>query len=298
MSEKKLSEYSKRELHALFKSYEKRKLEETTLKPARDIVIETKKQKINDVWSLYDYGGGFFKAVYVKNRSTPKKAVTGVTATDSDIETRLSQSVSRAKARIFELAMCNEFEFFCTFTLDEKKHDRFDLKSFRKDFAQFIRNINRNRDDDHKILYLNIPEEHKNGAWHFHGLIKGLSTELPFEDLKAFTLKDKIPYRLRNTIKSGKTVYNWEKYAKKFGYFTCTRIESREACARYCTKYITKSLAETSREKGDHLYFASQGLKGRETLVKYSADECPFVDWDFENRYIKVKEITVPKTGL
>ena len=81
-------------------------------------------------------------------------------------EERLRSSISRAKSRVNELALCNEFEYFCTFTQSDELRDRFDLKAFRKDFAMFVRNENRRREK--KIKYLLVPERHKDGAWHMH----------------------------------------------------------------------------------------------------------------------------------
>lgn len=247
----------------------------------------------NDYWNAYFYGNEI-KIVYFKSgiiHHKPKKAnafkVTKDTSREAE-SVRFAQSVSRSKARVFELAMCNEFRYFCTFTQDQKMRDRFDITKFRKDFAMFVRNLNRSRAGEDKIKYLLVPEKHKNGAWHMHGLLMGLREE----DLRLFTLEEKLPIGIRNQLKSGKKVYNWEKYQGKFGYFTCTEISNNSACARYVTKYISKDLQKGVRESGQHLYFASQGLKGREAVVKNSFDECPIIDdWDFENDYVKIKTI-------
>ena len=293
----------------------------------------SKYQKINDRWSLYRYGDSY-KAVYIKkgferilehtslypeldgldpqmrslvwhyicNQTTggvklpkPEKKKKTVRPVDA----RLSSSMSRTKSRILELALCNEFTFFCTFTQDEKKvGSRFDLAAFRKDLAQFIRNQNRGRENE--IKYLLIPERHKNGAWHFHGLFMGLEIG---KDLSEFTLSDHIPYRLRKCLKSGQKVYNWSKIAKKFGFFTATEIKSHNAVSRYITKYVTKEVAHQGLESGGHLFFASQGLKGRVPVIKNGVGEdgelvrCPFSDseWTFENEYVKIKWIDPPK---
>ena len=210
-------------------------------------------------------------------------------------EERLQSSISRTKNRIFELAMCNEFTMFCTLTQDENKvRDRYDLDTFRKDFAHFVRNLNRSRDVP--IKYLMIPEQHKDGAWHIHGFFSGLEVGT---DLTSFTLEDRIPYRLRKMIENGETVYNWPKYAKKYGFFTATAIKSKVAASSYITKYVTKDVAKQALESGRHLFFASQGLKGREVVVHDNLDQsgelvfCPIADgeWDFENDYVKVKWI-------
>lgn len=208
---------------------------------------------------------------------------------------RFSQSISRARNRIFELAFCNEFQFFCTFTQSAEMRDRFNLDEFRKDLAQFIRNLNRGREKP--IKYLLIPEPHLNsrdkkdiGAWHMHGLLMGLTAD----DLREFSTKDNIPLNLKKRIKNGEKIYNWDKYSKKFGYFTCTPIQSQEGVSKYLTKYITKDLTLSAIESGHHLFYASQGLNHRVNIVKLSKDKCPIDEWDFENEYVKVRWMNVP----
>ena len=236
-----------------------------------------------DTWTLYQYGEGF-KVVYLKygGESLGNRSLRAKPLSANEKEKRLSQSISRTKSTIFELAFCNEFSHFCTFTQNEEfVCDRFDLSTFRKDLAQFVRNQNRGRNE--KIKYLFVPEQHKNGAWHMHGLVGGLTAA----DLREFTLKERLPNKIRQQLKKGEKVYNWEKYSKKFGFFTATDIKSHEACAKYVTKYITKDVAENAIKHGQHMFFASQGLRRREIVHRVELEPCPIAKWDYENDYIK-----------
>ena len=290
-----------------------------------------KYRKINDVWNAYQYGDRI-KIVYIKNAVRRQKTneklfpeLEGIPENllplaihstihggnvvaenhsseekpkakkekSEDNPERLSASISRTKSKIFELAMCNEFSYFCTFTMSpEKVKDRFDLDNLQKSFSQYIRNLNRGREN--KIIYLLIPERHKDGAWHLHGLIEGLQIG---EDLREFSLDEFLPYRIRKMLISGENVYNWDKYSSKYGFFTATKVKNKQAAASYICKYITKEVAKQGREMGRHLFFASQGLKRRETLIYNSKDDsgnrifCPFSDdeWDFENDHVKIK---------
>lgn len=122
-----------------------------------------------------------------------------------------------------------------------------------------------------------------------HGLFMGLEDS----DLRPFSLSENIPLRIKNQIRDGETVYDWTKYRQKFGYFTCTKIKDNIAVSKYITKYLTKEFSASVRNSGQHLYFASQGLKRREALVVNSFDKCPFTDFDFENDFIKIKTFTV-----
>ena len=257
------------------------KFKEPTLTPQSPLV--------HDIWSAYLYGETV-KFVYIKsapNRRKDGEKPKRFATPPEDEDKRFSQSISRSKARVFELASCNEFKYFCTFTQNKELRDRFDITKFRKDFAQYVRNLNRGRAEEDKIKYLLIPEQHKDGAWHLHGLLMGLTNK----ELTPFKMSDKIPLKIKKQIKSGEIVYNWRNYMQKFGFFTCTEIKEKGACCRYVTKYISKDFQSGVRKAGEHLFFASQGLKGRDTFVKNSADKCPIEQWDYENDYIKVKEM-------
>jgi hypothetical protein len=240
----------------------------------------------NDLWSVYKYGN-ILKFVYYKYGFNQKKKVENVNKNDISIinNEKLKNNISRAKSRIFELSMCNNFDYFCTFTQNKKLRNRFDLEAFRKDFSQFIRNKNKTREQ--KIYYLLIPEQHKNGAWHMHGLLSGLTEN----DLIKFKKSDYIPKRIKNMLEKGKDVFNWKSYQSKFGYFTCTKIDNINACSKYLTKYITKDMASNNIKLNKHLFYASQGLKGKEVIVKNSFATCPVKSWDFENDYIKTFEV-------
>jgi hypothetical protein len=286
----KLSQLPERELLKWYEESLKSKIEKYDFIP---FLNGQQSKSRNDIWSLYAYGNEI-KVVYIKNAPQIKNADKqkynpSAKQTTIDSDKRFSQSLSRSRARIFELALCNEFQYFCTFTQDQTKRERFNLSEFRKDFAQMVRNLNKTRDNNSKIKYLLIPEQHKDGAWHMHGLLMGLNST----DLREFSLKEKLPQNIRKTLKSGKKVYNWEKYSKNFGFFTCTEIENKTACGKYITKYVTKDLQSTARENGEHLFFASQGLKGREVIAKNCLDICPFNEWDYENDYVKIKWLSL-----
>lgn len=203
-------------------------------------------------------------------------------------EDKLSNNVIRAKMKVFEYAMCNDFDYFVTLTLDKEKYQRDDLSKYIKDLGQFIRNYRRDYQVD--IQYLMIPEKHSDlVSWHIHGLFKGI----PIQHLRKFTLEDTLPYRLRELIASGRDIFDWAAYREKFGWITIERVISQERISKYITKYIKKSL-DTSRgvtEKNKKLYYSSRGLKQAEkvkegTLTSQQLEKIPF---DYENDYVKSK---------
>ena len=135
---------------------------------------------------------------------------------------KLESSLSRSRSRVWELALCNPWDMFVTLTLSPAMCDRHDLNGTYKRVAKFFNNINSRTDAE--LKYLLIPEPHKDGAWHFHGLVSGL----PLHHLKPFTLNDNIPRRLKNMLQEGRQVYTinsrrcWSKAAcRTSDFMTC-----------------------------------------------------------------------------
>lgn len=197
----------------------------------------------------------------------------------SDVKS--DNNISRAKNRVFELALCNPWNIFLTFTLDPKKYNRNDLGKFRRDLSQFVRDYNKKY--GLAIKYLLIPEEHKKGGWHMHGFLMGL----PDEHLRLFTLSEKLPKYIREKLKNGQAVYEWESYRKKFGFCDLEVVKDQFAASAYVTKYITKDLDRTVTESGAHLYYCSQGLARSVVVFKGKANDG--LVYDYESDYNSVK---------
>ena len=196
---------------------------------------------------------------------------------------RLANNLSRAKARVQELALCNQWDWFATFTLDGAKYQRDDLDRYRADLAQWLRNQRRLHGGD--VRYLIIPEQHKDGAWHMHGLLSGM----PAERLRPFDRSEVLPYAILAELDKGNQVYDWPGYRRKFGWVTLTRVRDKNRVASYITKYVTKSLtADTGVAAGKHLYYASRGLAGAE-MIWEGVMNAAAVDWDWVGDYCKVK---------
>lgn len=186
------------------------------------------------------------------------------------VVTRMSESLSRTKSRIFELALCNSFSYFCTFTFAKGNgFNRKNLKECYKAFSDYIRVLNRK--DKYNIRYLIIPEKHKDGSWHFHGLLSGLpSCALHFFSCDDWDLSKgrKLPYRLIRAVRAGEKVCSWTGASSRFGWNTLMPVKSAVAVSKYITKYITKSLcSDLACESGSHLYYCSKGLS-RSRLCK------------------------------
>lgn len=198
-------------------------------------------------------------------------------------EEKLSASLSRTRGAIFELALCNDWQWFVTLTLNPD-YDRTDLKNYKRKLSVWLKNYNRIHETN--IKYLLIPEQHADGkSWHMHGLIMGL----PKEHLHEFTREEKLPIKILIEIARGHKLYSWPAYAKKFGYISISEIRHIESVSKYITKYITKDFAQTKIELNNHLYYSSQGLKRAEII--YQGPLTKDLDEDFSNEYVKVKTV-------
>ena len=209
---------------------------------------ERRKKYVYNVATLKKYGNRYkvtWNAV-VRNKGISVDRVGKGQASDKKAEC----NIRRAKQAIKEYALCNEWEYFVTFTLDKTKQDRYDLKAYIKKLGEMIKNLNRNRKVP--ITYLLIPERHKDGAWHMHGFVNGLLDD----DLEvAMTRNNKI-------------VYHWIKYGQKFGFNDLEKIEDKEKASSYITKYVTKDLSRGVDEINAKTYYCSRNLKRAEIIKK------------------------------
>lgn len=205
---------------------------------------------------------------------------------------KLPENIRRAKSKVFELALCNNFVYFCTLTFSQEKvKDRYDLDGCMKSFSKWLNNYNY-RKAATPVQYLLIPEPHQDGAWHLHGLVSGI----PEADLRQFQLDEHLPTHIRKELAKGRLIAQWTAYDKKFGYCTLSPIRSTDAVSKYITKYVTKELGNSVKELNAHLYYRSQGLKQKELL--YSAPDCALPDPDYTGTYSKIKNATAPEQLL
>ena len=194
-------------------------------------------------------------------------------------DVKLLNNLTRAKSKILEYSLCNDWQFFATFTIDRKKFNRYELNNYHTKFTQWLRNYNKKFDCN--IKYLFVPERHKDGAWHEHGFIMGL----PESHLSPFTLSQRLPHYIRDKLKDGHKVYNWEAYQHKFGFCDFEPIKSHEKASYYILKYITKDLQKSVSKLGNHLYYNSKGLNLSELVAK--GEFCGRLVFDYENDFCK-----------
>ena len=179
---------------------------------------------------------------------------------------KLDNNISRARSKIFELAYCNHWEYFVTLTINPDKYDRKNLNKYHKDLTQFFRDYKKKYDS--KIDFILVPELHKDGSWHMHGLIKGIL--------------------LQHLQKNEHGYLDWQHYKNKFGYISIDKIKSHDAVSRYMTKYISKDMKSNVTELGAHTYYRSRGLKGKKEIKRGTLKK-NVTDWEYINDYVKIK---------
>lgn len=166
-------------------------------------------------------------------------------------------NMKRAKERIFDVAVCNDFRWFITWTLDKEKVDRYDSKEISDKLKVFLKHkVQRNN-----ARYLIIPEHHKDGAIHLHGLLAG--------DFKMVDSGKKTA--------DGRTIYNMPEWT--LGFSTAIELDDqRERVSCYITKYVTK---EFKKIFGSFYYAGGHGLVRKPPVVLSDVDYSALEELEF-----------------
>lgn len=153
--------------------------------------------------------------------------------------------------RVRDLILANpEFVYFGTMTFDKKKvksrKDAVELHRALKRFFQYL-----------GIKFILIPERHKDGSIHFHGVFD--SSIEPY--LELFVIgESRMSAFMVDAIKKGRILYNFPKYQERFGFCDFELIQNKQAISNYVSKYIIKGFLEPQNRIFSHRFFASKGL--------------------------------------
>ena len=171
--------------------------------------------------------------------------------TEEEKANSLLRSLQRTKQQVYDLVMCNEFNYFCTLTFSNLYINRNFDHEVNHAYEKFINNL---RKQFSEMRYISVPERHKSGAIHFHMLIGGMTpSQLGLIDS---TKKDK----------KGRPIYNITKF--KYGFTTATEIGNLNATRRYLLKYITKDNSTIPSCK--KRFYASKNLKTPLISISYA----------------------------
>ena len=178
--------------------------------------------------------------------------------TEEEKEYEKLKNLWRIKTKIKDYILSNDFNYFWTLTF---KDDRYDYDLAFKKMGKWLEKM---RKKYGKFDYIMIPELHKDGAIHFHGVTGGLN---------ALIVESGVKHK-------GAKVHNcleWE-----YGFTTLTKIRSREKTASYVTKYVTKEMQNSIVEKGKKKYWCSRGLR-KPDITFTDLNLTPDLKPDYEN---------------
>lgn len=153
-------------------------------------------------------------------------------------------SFRRTKNEIFNVSRQCKWRYFVTLTFSKAKVDRYSFSDCMKKANNWYANQRKRYAKD--LQYIFVPEEHKDGAWHIHGLIAQCDG-MKFTDSGLKTVE-------------GQIIYNLDGW--KNGWSTAVQIGTTQEdimkVSTYITKYITKDLC--AKTKGQRRYYRSQNI--------------------------------------
>ena len=211
-----------------------------------------------------------------KQSSLPRSFDSG--DTEKDNSSCVVRSLRRTKQTIYELARANDWDFFSTFTL--KDAYRYDYFASCKKLRTWLNNFKKRSCED--LLYIVVPEFHKDGAIHFHALIQSKK----IADLLSRRWCDNKKFYLPNYT---------------LGISEFEKVRDRYRVSNYICKYITKEMIDIP---GKNRYFRSQGLKtpmkqefleDGKSLIDFIAEHFPGYNivysntGEFDSCYVQLK---------
>lgn len=158
--------------------------------------------------------------------------------TFEESERSARNSLNRTKQNIYKYSRQANWEYFITLTFDGAKVDRYDFDICISKVNQWFKNQKRLHAPELKYLY--VPEQHKNGAWHIHGVICDIG-EMKLTDSGRVAIGKKSYIRTTENA-NYPTIYNLSGW--RFGFSTATKVKDKHKVATYITKYLTKDLCE------------------------------------------------------
>ncbi len=173
-------------------------------------------------------------------------------------------SKRRSKNKLWDYSRSNEWEWFITITFDPEKVNSFDYNLCTRRLSQWLSNMHHRYCPD--MHYIFVPELHKSGRYHFHGLLSNCEG-LQFVDSGHVT---------KETERSpgNEPIYNVGKY--KYGFTTATKVKDSSRVSKYIAKYITKELSALT--KGKRRYWHSKNCRSPEVEYyynKYDSENIP-----------------------
>ena len=147
-------------------------------------------------------------------------------------------SINRSIQTIYKYAQANRWEYFVTLTF--KRDVDVNVYDYSDCVKKLTKWLNNQRRKCPNLKYLFVPEMHKDGAFHFHGLIANCNG-LTYTDSGRVAIGNKA-YKRTKENQHFPTIYNLDNW--KYGFSTATAVVSSCKSASYICKYITKDLIQ------------------------------------------------------
>lgn len=154
------------------------------------------------------------------------------------------RAMRRARVKVRDYCLSTDMRYFCTFTLDRQKINRYDIQEITRKLNQWLNHQVQRKG----LAYVMVPELHEDGAVHFHGLITG-----SLEAVDSGTVIPRNQDRPRKPHSEGqrrawlrdggRVVYNLPGWP--YGFTTALELSGNyEQAVNYVCKYISKGLRD------------------------------------------------------
>lgn len=185
----------------------------------------------------------------------------------------LIKSQKRTLNKIYDISRCNNWELFVTLTFNPEKVDSYDYNIVSSKLKNWFIVLRRNNKD---LKYIVVPELHKSGRYHFHGL---------FSNCDNIKLSDSLKIDSK-----GNKIYNIDNY--NLGFTTATKVKNSDAANKYIAKYVTKDLFKNTMYK--KRYWASLNCDKPEVVKRYLDPELAIKSLDNSSGLLskQIKEYT------
>lgn len=160
----------------------------------------------------------------------------------------LMSSLNRTRSALYDYSRQCKWEYFITLTFSPDKVDRYDFVACMSKACKWIMN-QRNRNAP-LLKYVLVPEQHKDGAWHVHGVLCDTGRMVFVDSGKRC---------------KGQVIYNLSGW--KYGFSTATAVTNTYKVSAYIVKYITKELCAVTA--GRQRYYVSKSIPKPEVITEF-----------------------------
>lgn len=219
---------------------------------------------------IKEYPGSEFVQVAVFNKLivddfAPRKVRSEEIKTD-EFKAAEAQRIAhlRARHKIFDIALSNTWQYFCTFTFNDKIQNAYDYQDSINKVKKWTQNMVQRKG----LRYLLVPELHPTSSRiHLHGLL---------------AFGDSVPLQFSGHFdKSNRPIYNLPSWS--YGFSTIIRLDdhTQDRIAKYITKYVTKELEKLTGNyyyagghdlvrdvESDYVNVSYEDFSGFETVIK------------------------------